>query len=171
MSVSKSLARIAQLEEKARQQAHKEGFQWKAALEEKVPDKVLENLKGVFCKAFAVIFEKGTGIIEKTYRKEELEKDFRMRDLATDLDLNPRDRMLAEASAELSGYKIYHQHRSASQSEKSIIHPVHHPTLPSRFTLNSRRASIANSIGSLCNTSEAYPPTISATASSSPIPL
>ena len=103
MSVSKSLARIAQLEEKARQQAHKEGFQWKSALEEKVPDKVLENLKSVFCKAFAVIFEKGTGIIEKTYRKEELEKDFRMRDLATDLDLNARDRMLAEASAELSG--------------------------------------------------------------------
>jgi len=46
----------------------------------------------------------------------------------------------------------------------------HHPTLPSRLTLNSRVASTANSIGSSLTTSRQKPLTILATASSSEIP-
>ena len=43
-------------------------------LAEKVPEKLQHTLDAAFAKAFSMIFEKGTAIIEKTYRKEELEK-------------------------------------------------------------------------------------------------
>ena len=51
-----------------------------------MPEKVYESLRVVFRKAFEIIFEKGTGMIEKTYRKEELSKDFRMRDFSIGLN-------------------------------------------------------------------------------------
>ena len=44
-------------------------------LEEKVPVKLQETLNKAFAKAFQLIFEKGTGIIEKTFRPEEMKKD------------------------------------------------------------------------------------------------
>lgn len=47
-------------------------------LENKVPEKLQETLNAAFCKAFFLIFEKGTGIIEKTYKKEKLETDFKI---------------------------------------------------------------------------------------------
>lgn len=37
---------------------------------EKIPEKFDASLKGMFAKAFSLIFEKGTAVIEKTYRKE-----------------------------------------------------------------------------------------------------
>lgn len=52
----------------------------------KVPEKVYESLRIVFRKAFEIIFEKGTGIIEKTYKKDELSKDFQMRDFSIELN-------------------------------------------------------------------------------------
>lgn len=45
-----------------------------------------ESLRSVFRKAFEIIFEKGTGIIEKTYKKDELSKDFQMRDFSIELN-------------------------------------------------------------------------------------
>lgn len=45
-------------------------------LAEKVPEKLQVTLDSAFEKAFNLIFEKGTGVIEKTYRREELEKTF-----------------------------------------------------------------------------------------------
>ena len=47
-------------------------------LEEKVPVKLEETLSKAFSKAFGMIFEKGSGIIEKTFRKEELEKNYQI---------------------------------------------------------------------------------------------
>ena len=61
--------------------AEKEGA-WKAKLEEKVPEKVYTSLEQAFCKAFALVFEKGTGIIEKSYDRDALEKDYAVRDFA-----------------------------------------------------------------------------------------
>lgn len=43
-------------------------------LADKVPEKLQRTLDAAFEKAFYLIFEKGTDIIEKTYKKEELEK-------------------------------------------------------------------------------------------------
>ena len=36
-------------------------------LQDKVPEKLQSTLDAAFAKAFTVIFEKGTGVIEKTY--------------------------------------------------------------------------------------------------------
>lgn len=48
-------------------------------LAKKVPPKLQGTLDKAFEKAFALVFEKGTGVIEKTYHKEELEKEFQIR--------------------------------------------------------------------------------------------
>lgn len=42
----------------------------------KVPPKLQQTLDIAFEKAFALVFEKGTGIIEKTYKKDEMEKEY-----------------------------------------------------------------------------------------------
>ena len=47
-------------------------------LERKVPQTLQSKLDIAFSKAFYLIFEKGTGIIEKTYRREELEKTYQI---------------------------------------------------------------------------------------------
>ena len=44
-------------------------------LEDKVPEGLQDTLDKAFYKAFQLIFEKGTGIIEKTYDREQLELD------------------------------------------------------------------------------------------------
>jgi len=48
-----------------------------ALLEDKVPDKLQETLDSAFGAAFSLIFQKGTGIIEKTYDKEKLTEESR----------------------------------------------------------------------------------------------
>ena len=47
-------------------------------LAEKVPEKLQNTLDKAFEKAFNLIFEKGTGIIEKTYNKEKLQKEHKI---------------------------------------------------------------------------------------------
>ena len=50
-----------------------------------VPEKLSGTLNAAFFKGFEVIFEKGTGVIEKTYNKNKKEKDFQMNTYATEL--------------------------------------------------------------------------------------
>ena len=45
-------------------------------LADKVPDKLQGTLDAAFAKAFRLIFEKGTALIEKTYNKDEREKKY-----------------------------------------------------------------------------------------------
>lgn len=54
-------------------------------LNEKVPEKLQNTLEKGFVKAFELIFEKGTEIIEKTYKKEEMQKDFKINDYANEI--------------------------------------------------------------------------------------
>ena len=61
------------------------GTAWKQQLEEKIPLKVYTGLNSAFCKAFSVIFDRGSAVIEKTYCKEELEADHKVRDYAVRL--------------------------------------------------------------------------------------
>ena len=51
-------------------------------LEKKVPPNLQNTLDGAFFKAFHVVFEKGTGVIEKTYKKEELQKSYQINEYA-----------------------------------------------------------------------------------------
>ena len=50
-----------------------------------VPDKLSGTLNAAFFKGFEVIFEKGTGIIEKTYNRQQREKDFQVNTYAAEL--------------------------------------------------------------------------------------
>ena len=52
------------------------------ALEDKVPEALQGKLDTAFSKAFTLVFEKGTDIIEKTYKKEELEQQFQINQFA-----------------------------------------------------------------------------------------
>lgn len=57
-------------------------------LEKKVPQNLQRTLDTAFSKAFYLIFEKGTGVIEKTYKKEELEKNYQINEFAAELRNN-----------------------------------------------------------------------------------
>lgn len=57
----------------------KEPF-WEKKLQAVVPDNLQEKLESAFIKAFQVILQNGTGIIEKTYSKEKLEAAFKVRE-------------------------------------------------------------------------------------------
>ena len=61
-------------------------------LQDKVPKKLQEKLDAAFSKAFLLVFEKGTGVIEKTYKKEEKQKEFKVREYAA--QLSPRRKYL-----------------------------------------------------------------------------
>lgn len=47
-------------------------------LQEKVPEKLQSTLELAFGKAFSLIFDKGTDIIEKTYNRDEMEKTYQI---------------------------------------------------------------------------------------------
>lgn len=54
-------------------------------LASKVPANLQGTLDKAFSKAFYMVFEKGTGIIEKTYKKEELQKDYQINEYIADV--------------------------------------------------------------------------------------
>ncbi|MDD2979598.1 MAG: EcsC family protein [Hespellia sp.] len=54
-------------------------------LEGKVPSGLQNMLDTTFAKAFALIFDKGTGVVEKTYQKEKLEQDYQVQEYAADI--------------------------------------------------------------------------------------
>ena len=54
-------------------------------LAEKVPEKLQQTLDTAFYKAFLMIFEKGTKVIEKTYEKKEMETVYKVREYEEDL--------------------------------------------------------------------------------------
>lgn len=57
-------------------------------LEKKIPQNLQHTLDTAFSKAFYLIFEKGTGIIEKTYRRDELEKTYQINEFAAQVRNN-----------------------------------------------------------------------------------
>lgn len=85
-AIEKELQKIEKAENRmCRQQEKKKDTNWKAKLEEKISDKILTGFQKTFSKAFYLIFEKGNILIEKTYDRGSIEKDFQIRDFAVDL--------------------------------------------------------------------------------------
>lgn len=85
-AIEKELDHIARREAKLTKQAEQyQAARWKESLEQKIPARVHENLQTAFCKAFELIFEKGTVLIEKTYSKNEMALDFQVHDYAVGL--------------------------------------------------------------------------------------
>lgn len=87
-----------------KQQNKKESF-LNQKLEEKVPKKLQETLDTAFVKAFHVIFEKGTGVIEKTYQKEEIEKQYQINEFTNELKQDRRSLKAFSKNAKGSGTK------------------------------------------------------------------
>lgn len=69
-------------------------------LEEKVPAGMQDKLDTAFAKAFQLVFEKGTGIIEKTYNKEKLEQEYEINQFATE---TKQDRKALKAFSKKAG--------------------------------------------------------------------
>ncbi|MDD4200322.1 MAG: EcsC family protein [Eubacteriales bacterium] len=80
----KELKYIQKCEQKLQKQAMVSDVSWKKALESVIPYKIYVNLRAAFATAFTIIFEKGVDVIEKTYNKESLIKDFEEQNHAVD---------------------------------------------------------------------------------------
>jgi len=61
---------------------------WKEKIDRYIPEKLGTTLNSAFCKAFTLIFEDGTGIIEKTYNKEKLGQDYKVNEYSAGLRNN-----------------------------------------------------------------------------------
>lgn len=70
---------------------HKEDSKLNQFLENKVPGGLQKTLDDTFAKAFQLIFEKGTDIIEKSYKKEDIEKDYQINSYAANVKENRRN--------------------------------------------------------------------------------
>lgn len=89
IAISKELRKVEKQELSLQRARTKSGAQkWKQALEDKVPEKVFENLQKAFCKAFLLIFEKGTGIIEKSYNRNAIQEDHEIQNFAFEVKAN-----------------------------------------------------------------------------------
>lgn len=69
-------------------------------LEEKIPQTLQERLDITFARAFRLVFEKGTGVIEKTYKREEIERDYQVDAFAVSLK---KDRKSLRAISKKAG--------------------------------------------------------------------
>ena len=74
-------------------------------LAEKVPDKLQQTLDSAFEKAFLLVFEKGTGIIEKTYRKDDLENKYKVNHYADEIYHNRKSLRVFSKNANKAGIK------------------------------------------------------------------
>lgn len=74
-------------------------------LADKVPPNLQDALDTAFFKAFQVIFEKGTGVIEKTYRREELEKDYQVKEFSHEMSQSRKTLKAFSKGAKSAGNK------------------------------------------------------------------
>lgn len=84
IACEKELRYIEKQELKLQKQAMAPERAWKQTIEGAIPDKVYDKLRAAFAAAFKMIFEKGVNVIEKTYSRDKLMKDFELNDMAVD---------------------------------------------------------------------------------------
>ena len=75
---------------------------WKTALGDKIPKKVYTGLESTFCKGFSLVFNQGRSIIEKSYKKEELQNNHTIRDFAVQLKGGRKELKAVSKSAKRS---------------------------------------------------------------------
>lgn len=63
---------------------------WQHMVEEKMPKKLDETLRKAFCKAFMLVFEKGTGVIETVSQKDRKEKMYKINEYTMQIKKNKR---------------------------------------------------------------------------------
>lgn len=87
--IEKEYARLVKAEGNFIQRnLHVKTAAWQEKISRFVPEKLSGTLNTAFFKAFELIFEKGTGIIEKTYNREKKEQDYKINEYAADLKNN-----------------------------------------------------------------------------------
>lgn len=74
-------------------------------LAEKVPEKLQHTLDAAFEKAFLLIFEKGTGIIEKTYSKDALKNKYKVNEYAEEIYQNRKSLRVFSKNANKAAIK------------------------------------------------------------------
>lgn len=72
-------------------------------IEEHIPEKLQETLEKAFLKAFTLVFEKGSGIIEKTYQKDKIEQDYKVNQYANEVKQNRKTLRAFSKKAETAG--------------------------------------------------------------------
>lgn len=88
-AIEKELKIIERKEEVLRRAAfHTDTPKWKTALTDRVPKTVYSNLEKAFGTAFTIVFEKGTGVIEKTYNRDSIQEDYQVREFAFQVKAN-----------------------------------------------------------------------------------
>lgn len=81
--VDREMAAVRKREEQlAAAAAKRSGAKWKERLEAKVPRKVYTGLEAAFCKGFALVFDRGGAIIEKSYAVDKISTEHSIRDYA-----------------------------------------------------------------------------------------
>lgn len=73
-------------------------------LAEKIPEKLQDTLDKAFAAAFGIVFDKGTEIIEKTYQKEEIEKNYKINEYANRVRHNKKTMKAFEKRAGSAGF-------------------------------------------------------------------
>ena len=72
-------------------------------LEKKIPAGLQNTLDKAFFKAFQMVFEKGTGVIEKTYNKEEMKKAYQINEYAAKVRGNKKSLKVFSGKAKGAG--------------------------------------------------------------------
>lgn len=70
--------------------AEKTDSRFNQLLEKKIPANLQNTLDTAFSKAFRLVFEKGTGVIEKTYQKEAMKKEYQVNEYAAKVHGNQK---------------------------------------------------------------------------------
>lgn len=91
---------------------HKKEAGWQKKIEKYVPDKLSDTMNTAFYKAFEMIFDKGTGIIEKVYNKEKREKEHAV------------DAYAAETLNSRRSMKVFGKKAKSSKSVNNLISMV-----------------------------------------------
>lgn len=101
-AIKKELDRIQRKEMKLGKAAEHNGTSGLIkCLEEKIPPTIHSALEKTFCKAFSIIFEKGTDIIEKSYDKESLREDYEIQNYAVGIKGTRRELRRMEKMAQM----------------------------------------------------------------------
>lgn len=70
---------------------HKKDSKLNQLLSDKVPDGMQDTLDAAFTKAFHLVFEKGSDLIEKTYKRDEIEKNYQINDYTLNVKENRKN--------------------------------------------------------------------------------
>ena len=104
-AIRKELALVEKQEEKLRKAAGHESVRPWGKLEEKIPQKIYENLEKAFCKAFSIVFDKGTGVIEKSYNKNAIQEDYQIRNYAVQVRSRRKELRNVKSGAQGAGVR------------------------------------------------------------------